>query len=96
MESIDKYNNLIDNQFEIPTIDMKDVEERISNIENEEERDNAREHMMNSLNDVVCVSVVQSRSFKSNADHKVVSTWLVYSSLARMDNGKYSVLCMGC
>ena len=53
MESIDKYNNLIDSQFEIPTIDMKDVEERISNIENEEERDNAREHMLNSLSDVV-------------------------------------------
>ena len=53
MESIDKYNDLIDSRFEIPSIDMEAVEERVSNIENEEERDNAREHIMNSLNDVV-------------------------------------------
>lgn len=53
MESIDKYINLIDSRFEIPSVDMKAVEERISNIQNEEERDNAREHMINSVNDVV-------------------------------------------
>ena len=30
MESIDKYINLIDSRFEIPSVDMKAVEERIS------------------------------------------------------------------